>query len=254
MDIGYAMNYQYLNEIDMNPGGDSQSWGWFGPGISSITKDKSETTEEEYFYDGFGQAENAVSGLSQSLTVEGKRRMDDPCQNWVASHEDDTGDDLLTTLRQTDPTGKVIERDVTVHEIKAGQDGAANEKAKFSCKISFNGQPRLVQESVGSALPETVTAESVTVAVGENATITPTVTPTDANDRCVFASGNHKIASVTPDGVVTGIKAGKTRITIKCVSKPSVAKQVDVTVTAATQQVSQQSAKSTKSSGVSESN
>ncbi len=247
MDIGFAMNYQYLNEIDMNPGGDEPEWGWFGPGINTFTKDKSETTEEEYFYSNFGEADTQVSGMSQSISVEGKRRLDDPCQNFVASLDEQTGDALITTLRRTFPDGKVIERDVTIHEIKADQDGAPNEKAKFACKLSFNGPSRVVTEPVGIAYPEEVAAEAVNVAVGETSTIITTVTPADANPRCVFATGNHKVATVTPDGLVKGVSAGKTRITIKCVSKPSVAKQVDVTVTAPTRQAS-----STKSAGTSE--
>lgn len=230
MDIGYAMNYQYLNEIDTTPDEGEPTWGWFGQGISSITPDKSETTTEEYYYDGFGHAETSVEGLNQSLTIEGKRRLDDATQNWVASLSEEIGDMLCTTLRQTDPTGKVIERDVTIHEIKAGQDGAANEKAKFSCKLSFDGPPRIVQEPIGSAYPATVTAEDVVVNVGETATLAPTVTPDDANPRCVFAVGNHKVATVSLDGVVTGIAPGTTKVTIKCIARPSVVMQVKVTV------------------------
>ncbi len=233
-DIGYAMNYQYINEIDMAPGAAEPTWGWFGQGISSITQDKSETTTEEYYYDGFGQAETSVDGLSKSVTIEGKRRLDDVCQNWVASLEDEVGDALNTTYRQTDPTGKVIERDVTIHEIKAGQDGAANEKAKFSCKLSFNGQPRVVEDGRGTSMPESLTVPpEVSVTVGSTAPIKATVAPETASSRCAFATGNHMVATVSPDGTITGVGVGETRITVKCTSKPSVAKQVKVVVAAA---------------------
>lgn len=232
-DIGYAMNYMYMNEVDMTPTADEPTWGWFGQGISSITPDKSETTTEEYFYDGFGQAETSVDGLSQSITIEGRRRMDDACQNWVASLADEVGDALMTTYRQTDPTGKVIERDVTIHEIKAGQDGAANEKAKLSCKLSFNGQPRVIADAAGSSLPESLEASDVSVAVGSTAKIQANVAPETASQRCAFATGNNKVATVATDGTVTGIAPGTTRITVKCFAKPSVARQVKVTVTGA---------------------
>lgn len=245
-EIGYAMNYQYLNEVNMTPEADEPTWGWFGQGINSITPDKSETTTEEYYYDGFGQAETSVDGLSQSITVEGKRRLDDECQNWVASLADEVGDALNTVYRQTDPTGKVIERDVTIHEIKAGQDGAANEKAKFVCKLSFNGLPRVIKDGNGTTLPETLTVpETVSVAVGATSPIEATVAPDTASSRCVYATGNHKVATVSTAGVVTGVSAGKTRITVKCVSKPSVAKQVEVTVTEPVSEVSAQAARST---------
>lgn len=233
MEIGYAMNYQYMNLINMTPGAEEPTWGWFGQGISSISPDKSETTTEEYYYDGFGQAETSVDGLSKSVTIEGKRRLDDECQNWVAGLEDEVGDALNTQYRQVDPTGKVIERDVTIHEIKAGQDGASNEKAKFSCKLSFNGQPRIIEDAHGTSLPETLTVpSSVTVTVGDTSKIETTVTPTTASPACAFATGNHKVATVAADGTVTGVAAGKTLVTVKCVSKPSVAKQVAVIVAA----------------------
>lgn len=238
MDIGSSMNYQYLNEIDTNPEGDSPEYAWVGPGISSFSPDKSETVEEEYLYDKFGEADTQVTGLQQSINVEGKRRLDDPFQNWAADREDATGDELCTTLRRTYPDGKVVERPVTVHEIKAGQDGAPNEKAKFSCKLSFNGPGEVVTEAVGTAYPEKVTATDVTVAVGETSVISATVTPEDANPRCVFATGNHKVATVTPDGTVTGVAAGETYVTARCVSKPSVMARVKVTVSAAARQSS----------------
>ncbi len=238
MDIGSSMNYQYLNEVDINPEGDSPEYAWVGPGISSFTRDKSETVEEEYFYDKFGEADTQVTGMQQSITVEGKRRMDDPFQNWAADHDETTGDGLCTTLRRTFPDGKVIERPVTVHEIKADQDGAANEKAKFSCKISFNGPGEVVAEAVGTAYPEKVTAAAVAVTVGETSSISAIVTPEDANPRCVFATGNHKVATVTPDGTVTGVAAGETYVTAKCVSKPSIMARVKVTVSAAARQAS----------------
>lgn len=248
MEIGYAMNYQFVNEVDMTPHADEPIWGWFGQGISSITPDKSETTTEEYYYDGFGQAETSVDGLSQSITIEGKRRLDDACQNWVASLADEVGDALNTTYRQTDPTGKVIERDVTIHEIKAGQDGAANEKAKFSCKLSFNGLPRVIEDGRGTTLPEELTVpEAISVAVGGTSPIEAKVTPDTASGRCVFATGNQKIATVSTDGIVTGIAAGKTRITVKCTSKPSVAKQVEVTVAESASEPVTQSARATSS-------
>lgn len=242
MDIGYAMNYQYLNEINMTPSEPEPTWGWFGQGISSITKDKSETTTEEYYYDGFGHAETSVEGMSQSLTVEGKRRLDDETQNWVASLAEETGDLLNTQLRQTDPTGKVIERDVTIHEIKAGQDGAANEKAKFSCKISFDGPPRIVQEPVGSAYPEKVEAKDVTLNAGETAQIAATVTPEDANPRCVYATGNHKVATVSLDGTIKGVAPGTTMITIKAIARPSIVTRIKVTVANAAQAASAKAA------------
>lgn len=235
MDIASAMNYMYLNEVDINPGGDSPEYAWVGPGISNFSPDKSETVEKEYLYDKLGDADTQVTGLEKDINVEGKRRLNDPFQNWAADREDATGDELCTTLRRTFPDGKVVECPVTIHEIKADQDGAPNEKAKFSCKISFNGSPETVVEPVGIAFPEKITATAVTVTVGETSDISATVTPEDANPRCVFATANHKVAAVTPDGTVTGVAAGETYVTARCLSKPSVMTRVKVTVSAASQ-------------------
>lgn len=231
-DLGYAQNYQYLNELLVTDDKGDELLLWFGPGINSISLDKSETTTEEYYYDGDGNAETSVDGLSQSLTIEGARRYGDPAQDYVASLADETGDALIGKLRQTDPDGRAIERDVTIHEINAGVGGAANEKAKFSCKLSFLGAPRTVRNSDGITLPEEVECADVTVKVGETAEAKATVTPEDANPRCRFATGDRRIATVTPDGKVTGVKAGTTMVTVKCASKPSVSKQIKVTVTA----------------------
>lgn len=231
-DLGYAQNYQYIVELVVENEAGEEELIWAGPGISSIALDKSETTTEEYYYDGDGNAETSVDGLSQSLTVEGKRRYGDPFQDWVAAKADETGDALISKLRQTDPDGRVIERDVTVHEINAGVGGAANEKSTFSCKLSFLGSPRVVRESQGIELPEALECADVSVAVGETVAATATVTPSAANPRCRFATGNRHIATVTPDGKVTGVAAGTTMVTVKAASKPSVNKQIKVTVTA----------------------
>ena len=56
------------------------------------------------------------------------------------------------------------------------------------------------------------------------------MTPSSASDRCVFAIENDEFATVDSEGNVTGVKAGKTRLSVKCAAKPSVCAVVDVTV------------------------
>lgn len=234
MDIGSAKNYQYINEINTTPNGDAPTWAWFGPGIKNISSETNETTSEDYFFDGGGDAETSVDGKARSYTVTGVRRIGDPAQEYVASLDEETGDALLTQYRVTDPTGKVIERDVTVHEIKANDPtGDANARTDFSCKLSCAGKPRIIKESDGRALPEAVAAQAVSVEVGATATVGATVTPSDASQRILCAVENPKFAEVTPDGTVTGLAAGETTITVRAASKPSVMKQVKLTVTEA---------------------
>lgn len=235
MDIGYAMNYQHVTEINATPHEGSPTWVWLGPGIKSITSDKSETTSEEYFFDGGGSAETSVDSITKTYNVSGYRRPGDPAQDYVASLDEETGDALLTAVRVTGPTGRIVERDVTIHEIKANDPtGDANSKTEFSCKLSGKGKPREVHEDDGIQLPEKVTASAVSLAVGATAEINVSVTPSKSSQRVLCAVEDPEIAEVTPDGTVTGIAKGKTTVTIKAAAKPSVMAQVEINVTAAT--------------------
>ena len=72
----------------------------------------------------------------------------------------------------------------------------------------------------------------MTVAVNKDAPAGATVTPAGANQKCHYAIADTSIATVDLDGNVHGVKAGKTKLTIKAASKPSVSTQCDVTVSA----------------------
>lgn len=58
-----------------------------------------------------------------------------------------------------------------------------------------------------------VEPKNVKVMVGKTAELTVTVEPADT--KCTFESANADIATVSDKGVVTGVKAGKTVITVK---------------------------------------
>lgn len=54
------------------------------------------------------------------------------------------------------------------------------------------------------------------IKVGKTATITPTITPTNATDRLVtYESSNKRVATIDDSGVITAIKTGVTTITVK---------------------------------------
>ena len=77
-----------------------------------------------------------------------------------------------------------------------------------------------------------ITASDVTMITGETATISYTVTPSNATDSSVtFTSANPAIATVDASGVVTGVAIGTTTITIASVSNPEVTATINVTVT-----------------------
>lgn len=235
MDIGFALNYQHVVEVDTTPDGDKRHWAWVGPGISNIGKDNSESTSEDAYYNGGGNTKTDVTGVSAKYSVEGHRLIGDEFQDYVASIEDGIGAERETTYRVTDPTGKCIEAPCTVLDIAAnGPNGAANEKTSFKCSLSRSGVATVVTPAAGTLLPESVNvAQEVTVAVNKTAAaVKPSVLPEGASTRCLFAIEDTSIARVAADGTVTGVKAGKTRLAVKCAAKPSVSAVVDVTVSA----------------------
>lgn len=64
-------------------------------------------------------------------------------------------------------------------------------------------------------LPSSITLdkEKSTIKVGESITLKATILPTDADDKTVaWSSENSDIASITSEGIVTGNKAGTTKI------------------------------------------
>lgn len=232
MDIGFVLNYQHVTLIDTNPGGEPD-WAWVGPGIETISSEKSETTSEKYYYDGGGHSSKSITGLAKEYTIEGDRLVGDKFQDWAASLEESTGSALETIMRRIGPDGATIDRDVTVHEITASDPtGTANENANFSCKVACNGDPRLVSEAAGTKLPESVSLDAVEVGVGEDVRLVPEVTPSEASGWCLYAISEtgRDIASVDADGNVRGLKQGDTLLTIKCAAKPSVSVQVPVSV------------------------
>ena len=46
VDIGFALNYQYANLLNITPEEDEPTWAYMGPGIEDISPDRSEKTDE----------------------------------------------------------------------------------------------------------------------------------------------------------------------------------------------------------------
>jgi len=233
VDIGFALNYMYVTLVNITPEESTPTWAWVGPGITDLTNDRSEKTDENEDYSTGGNTETTVTGVTASTSVSGNRLIGDSFQDWLASIEECFGNERKTQRRVVSPTGEIIQDEITVKDIVAsGPNGSASEKQAISCTFARNDTPQLVNEARGAHLPATVAAEDVTVVVGSTATVKPTVTPATASDWCLYAIEDTSIARVTADGVVEGIAAGATRLAIKCAAKPSVRVTVDVTVTA----------------------
>ena len=223
MDIGFALNYQHIVELDITPGSGTKTWAWVGPGISTFEKDNSETVSEDAYYNNGGNTNKDVTGIAAK---------------YVASLEDSIGAARKTSYRVTDPTGKVIEADCTLTDIVMnGPNGEANSKTEISFAINRDGDPRVVKEPSGNQLPESVSVTNagegkITVAAQSTQALQVSVLPEAASSRCLFAVENTDVASVDVNGVVKGLKAGTTRLAVKCAAKPSVSAMIEMEVTA----------------------
>lgn len=234
IDIGFALNYMYVTLVNITPGQGDATWAWVGPGITNMSGDRSEKTDENEDYSTGGNTETTVTGVTASTSVEGNRLIGDPFQEWLASIEECFGNERKTQRRVISPTGEIIQDNITVKDVVvSGPNGAASDKQAISCTFARNDTPQLIQAAKGTHLPATVAAEAITVAVDDTVQVTPTVEPATASDWCLYAIEDTSIARVTADGIVEGIKPGKTRLAIKCAAKPSVRVAIDVEVTAA---------------------
>lgn len=232
-DIGFAMNYQFVNLIDITPTEEAPTWGWLGPGITEIEPDRSDKVSEQDDYSTGGVTVTTVTGVDKSVSVSGTRLIGDPVQEYLASIEDCVGPERETTYRVVTPTGEVVQEKVTIKDPSiSGPSGAGSEQQAISFTMTRNDTPEVVTEGGAVHLPESVTASDVEVAVGSTASVQATVQPETASGWCLYAVEDPSIARVTADGVVTGIKAGKTRLAVKCSAKPAVRAYVGVEVTA----------------------
>lgn len=239
-DIGFSPNFTHLYEIDITPNEATPTRARIGAGITKIDPDPSETVSESEYYDGDGVGSADVTGAKWNISLEGERDYNDPFQNWAASLKFSFGQSRRTHAWITSPNGEVIESEVTVANIKPF-GGDANAKATFSCNLYFNGLPKATG-TISDTLPDKVEAADVNVNVGATAEISPTVEPTNAPTRCVYAVDDNKVATVSATGLVTGVAEGETEISIKCAAKPSVQKTIKVKVKAAASGASTQKA------------
>ena len=217
-DLGFARNYANALEVNTTPEAAAPTWAILSRGITSITPSPNEGTEDKDYYDGY--------------EVEGDRCYGDPAQDYIASCALETGEGRRTQFRHTAANGDVIEGDCTLLNLtpNSGQ-GEASALGAFSCTIATAGAPAF-KPGGKLKLPEQVTAEAVTVKVGETKAIAAEVTPAEANGKCFYASGDTDVATVDSDGTVHGVKDGSCKVTVRAASKPSVMCEVEVTVSA----------------------
>ncbi|MCD7767022.1 MAG: Ig-like domain-containing protein [Lachnospiraceae bacterium] len=82
--------------------------------------------------------------------------------------------------------------------------------ASFTVKV----RKKAVKTTEISGLPE-----KVTLTVGEQLALEPVVVPATSLEGVTYKSSKEKVAAVSDDGIITAVKAGKAKITVKSGSK-----------------------------------
>lgn len=228
--LDFAPNHAHIIELNITPEEASPTFAWAQRGILECAPESDETTSEDPYYHQLGQIATSIDAIKVSIAISGHRMYGDPVQDFVQSRALLTGKDRETQYRWTMPDGTVLAGDCTLAELVPGSGmGEANAKGDFGYKICLN---TVDVENPGEAvlLPKSITVTAVTASISKDTQAKASVLPQGANQKCHYAIGDASIATVDQDGNVRGIKAGKTTLTVKAASKPSVHAQCDVTV------------------------
>lgn len=133
--------------------------------------------------------------------------------------------DTSVTWATSDSSVATVSDSGEVTGVKAGkatitatskEDGSA----KATCEVT-------VKEGLVVSLDQT----TATVVRGKNLTLKATVSNFNSDSGVTWSSSDKNIATVTDAGVVTGVKAGKTTITVACKEDGNVKATCEVTVT-----------------------
>ncbi|MEG1907225.1 MAG: Ig-like domain-containing protein [Gordonibacter sp.] len=230
--LDYAPNHAHIIELNITPAEAAPTWAWAQRGILECAPESDETISEDAYYHNLGNTETSVDSIKVSIAITGHRWYGDPVQDYVQSLALLTGKDRKTQYRWTMPDGSILTGDCTITELVPGSSmGEANAKGEFGYRINLDSTDL---EAPGDKvlMPTSVTATASTVAVGKTVSAGATVTPAGANQRCHYAIADTSIATVNAEGTITGVKAGKTKLTVKAASKPSVLDNIEVTVSA----------------------
>ena len=98
MDLGFALNYQFVYLIDTNPTG-TPDWAFLGPGVESFTNDRADTTVDKAYWDKGGATSTNVTAVTSGWTVAGDRLVGDKAQDYVVGLAYLKGSERKTKLR-----------------------------------------------------------------------------------------------------------------------------------------------------------
>lgn len=228
--LDFAPNYCHVIELDITPTEATPTWANALVGITECAPASDETVDEDDYYDNFGMDDTNVSKIKPSLAMTGYRRYGDPVQDFVQSKALSTGKDRKTNYRWTQPDGTFLQGKCSLVDLVPGSSmGEASAKGDLSYTINLDTVDVI---TIGTDIytPEAISAKDVTATVRTTTAVDAEVTPEGANSKCHYAIEDTSIATVDADGNVKGVTAGRTVLTIKAASKPSIVKQVNVTV------------------------
>ena len=93
--------------------------------------------------------------------------------------------------------------------------GVREGKAKITVKTTNGKKASVTVRVIDAYKPDSVRLEDAAVSVGSVVSLVPTLTPATAVTQYTWHSSEKKVATVTEDGLVLGIKPGKTKITVR---------------------------------------
>lgn len=167
----------------------------------------------------------SITGQELSLNVSDTKSL-----KVVLDPTDTTYDDIAWSIVENDG---VIELDAETGKVTGLKVGTAKVKATLT---DYPNLTTTCTVTVGKVAVEgiSLTAPGITdqtMGVGEEATLTATVTPTDATYQDLsWTSSNENVVIVTQDGTVAAIGEGTATITVTSVDDASISATYDITV------------------------
>lgn len=229
--LDFAPNYAHTFEINITPGTDKKTWASALVGITECAPASDETVSEDAYYNDLGDTDSSVDAVKVSIAFTGHRKYGDPAQDFIQSCALLTKKKRKTDYRWVHPDGTTYEGVLTMADLVPGSGmGEATAKGDFSWTAKLNTITET--PATNEAMPTGVTCGAVSVTTKTPKAANAQVQPQGCNQKCHYAVEDDSVATVTPDGTVTGLKAGTTKLTVKAAAMPSVSTTVDVTVTA----------------------
>ena len=128
---------------------------------------------------------------------------------------------LNATIKPDDATNKSVTWSSTKTSVATVDNNGkvtavAAGNATITCTANDDSGVTATCTVTVKAVPESITLQTTaTVRTGQMITLTPTITPADAMTTLTWSSDDESIATVSSEGVVTGVKKGQTFINVE---------------------------------------